>query len=211
MAVAEETGHTPSQVAINWVRQQKGLYVPILGARTVAQLMDNRGEIIAIDISPTKVDLLLDNCHRLGVSIVKPGIFDASRPLPFNAQSFDRVLVDVPCTGLGTIRRNPDAKWRVREQDIVRLCELQTMILNNAAAMVKPGGTLVYSTCTMTLEENEGVIGVFTDTHHDFALEPAFGCLPTAAHPVVDATGYLRTFPHRHATDGFFAARLRRS
>jgi 16S rRNA (cytosine967-C5)-methyltransferase len=176
----------------------------------LAQLMDNQGEIMAIDVSQAKLGLLQENCRRLGITIVKTVTHDATTPLPFPPGSFDRVLVDVPCTGLGTLRRNPDGKWRVKEADIPRLQQIQGKILTQAATMVKEGGVLVYSTCTMTSEENEGVIDVFLSERKDLRLEGALPFLPPGCEGLVDSTGYLRTLPHRHGMDGFFAARMKR-
>ncbi|MBN1255923.1 MAG: 16S rRNA (cytosine(967)-C(5))-methyltransferase RsmB [Deltaproteobacteria bacterium] len=174
----------------------------------LAQEMGNQGEITAVDVSRAKLALLEENCRRLGISIVKTVAQDATAPLPFPAGSFDHVLVDAPCTGLGTLRRNPDIKWRIKEADIPRLQELQRAILKQVATMVKREGVLVYSTCTMTSEENEGVVKAFLAEHNEFHLEDASPFLPTGCEGMVDAKGYLRTFPHRHWMDGFFAARI---
>ncbi|OGP52639.1 MAG: 16S rRNA (cytosine(967)-C(5))-methyltransferase [Deltaproteobacteria bacterium RBG_13_52_11] len=177
----------------------------------VAQLMEDEGEIVAVDVSPIKLSLLQENCRRLGISIVKALLtLDAQSPLPFSDGSFDRVLVDAPCTGLGTLRRNPDGKWRVAEADIPRLQKLQGRILAQAAPMVKQGGILVYSTCTMTPEENEGVIGPFLSEQGGVRLEGVSSSLPPGCEGLTDQEGYFRTFPHCHGTDGFFAARMRR-
>jgi 16S rRNA (cytosine967-C5)-methyltransferase len=177
----------------------------------LAQLMEDQGEIVAMDVSQAKLGLLEENCRRLGITIVQTLTHDATTPLPFPLGSFDRVLVDVPCTGLGTVRRNPDGKWRVKEEDIPRLQQLQRTTLTQAATMVKKQGVLVYSTCTMTSEENEGVIDAFLSERKEFCLEDTSPFLPPGCENLVDRTGYLRTFPHQHGTDGFFAARMRRT
>lgn len=176
----------------------------------LAELMQNKGEVVALDISDAKLCLVKDNCRRLGISIVKTISHDATTPFPFPPRSFDRVLVDVPCTGLGTLRRNPDIKWQVKERDIWRLAALQKEILRQAAPMVKEGGAIVYSTCTLTNEENEEVIEAFLAEQEAFAIENAAAFLPNGGNQLVDEKGFLRTFPHRHRTDGFFAARLQR-
>ncbi len=180
-------------------------------ATHLAQMMEDRGEIRAMDVSRAKLRLLQENCRRLGITIVKALVQDAAASLPFPPGSFDRVLVDVPCTGLGTLRRNPDGKWRVKEADIPRLQKLQRTILTQAATMVRREGILVYSTCTMTPEENEGVIEAFLSKRKEFYLEDASPLLPTGCEGVVDSKGYLRTSPSRHGMDGFFAARMRRA
>jgi 16S rRNA (cytosine967-C5)-methyltransferase len=174
----------------------------------LAQEMGNQGEITAADVSRAKLALLQENCLRLGISIVKTTAQDAAAPLP--PPSFDRVLVDVPCTGLGTLRRNPDIKWRIKETDISRLQKLQRAILNQAATMLKKGGVLVYSTCTLNVEENEGVIEALLADQNEFHLEDVSPFLPLQCEGLVDSKGYLRTLPHRHGTDGFFAARIRK-
>jgi 16S rRNA (cytosine967-C5)-methyltransferase len=177
----------------------------------LAQIMENQGEIVAMDVSQPKLGLLQENCRRPGITIVQTLTHDATTLLPFPPGSFGRVLVDVPCTGLGTLRRNPDGKWRVKEADIPRLQQIQGTILTQAATMVKKQGVLVYSTCTMTSEENEGVIETFLSERREFRLEDASLALPPGCEVLVDSTGYLRTLPHRHGMDGFFAARIRRT
>jgi len=176
----------------------------------MGQLMQNQGEIVAVDVSPAKLQRVQENCRRLGISMVKAMALDATRPLPFPSGSFDGCLVDAPCTGLGTLRRHPEGKWRIKEQDILRLQEMQNQILRQAAPLVRQGGVLVYSTCTLTQEENEGMIEAFLSEHKEFSLENASGLLPRGCEGLVDEKGCLRTLPHRHGTDGFFAARMRR-
>jgi 16S rRNA (cytosine967-C5)-methyltransferase len=176
----------------------------------LAQLMGDQGEIVAVDVSSSKLTQLEENCHRLGISIVKALNRDTQSPLPFSHGSFDRVLVDAPCTGLGTLRRHPDGKWRVKEGDIIRLQKLQGQILAQAAPLVKEEGILIYSTCTMTPEENEGVIEPFLAAEKGFYLEEASFYLPPGCDGLIDEKGYFHTFPHCHGIDGFFAARIRR-
>jgi 16S rRNA (cytosine967-C5)-methyltransferase len=120
---------------------------------------------------------------------------------------FDRVLVDAPCSGLGTLRRNPEIRWHLTAQKLGVFPPLQKRILGNAAVCVKRGGYLLYSTCSVMPEENDAVVEFFLEGHPDFA--PA---RPPADFPaeVLDPKGFLRTFPHRHGTDGFFGALLRR-
>jgi len=174
----------------------------------MAELMGDEGEIVAVDVSPRKLKLLKENCLRLGLRIVRPRRADATGPLPFRPGSFDRVLADVPCTGLGVLRRHPDAKWRVRPEDPERLGRIQLQILREGARMLKGEGLLLYSTCTLTLEENEGVI-------EEFLRDGGFELLdPREEFPRLEGLfspeGFLFTLPHRHGTDGFFAALLRK-
>jgi 16S rRNA (cytosine967-C5)-methyltransferase len=117
------------------------------------------------------------------------------------------VLVDAPCSGLGTLRRNPDARWRIGPADPARLAETQLAILRQAAAALVPGGVLVYSTCTLLPEENEATVSAFLAENPDFALAAPDNA-PAEARPLVGPDGYFRSFPHRHDADGFFAARL---
>jgi len=122
---------------------------------------------------------------------------------------FDRVLVDAPCSGLGSLRRNPDARWRVRETDPARLAGLQKALLTRASRVLVPGGVLVYSTCTLLPEEIEAVVESFLRESPQFAPTPPHE-VPEEVRALVDERGYLRCWPHRHDTDGFFAARLER-
>ncbi len=182
-------------------------------ATHLAQLMQNRGEILALDVHRHKIKLIEDNCRRLGVTIVRTLLADA-RHLPEEyAVWADYVLVDAPCSGLGVLRRRPDAKWRKKEGQIRELALLQSQILSAAAAALKPGGILVYSTCTITREENLGQVEAFLRAHPDFTLESLAGLLPDSLD--WDSTlrqGFLQIMPHLHdGLDGFFIARLRKA
>jgi 16S rRNA (cytosine967-C5)-methyltransferase len=183
-----------------------------MGVKTthLAQLMENRGKIVAMDNQGWKLSRLMENAGRLRISCLDPVEGDLRRGgLP--GGEFDRVLVDAPCTGLGVLRRNPDIKWRVGPKDLRRLHLLQVEILGQAARLVRPGGILVYATCTITPEENEGTVVAFLGAHGDFRREDAMPVLPPSCGEVVDGSGSLKTWPHRHGVDGFFAVRLRRS
>ena len=130
-------------------------------------------------------------------------------PPPFLApESCDGVLVDAPCSGLGVLRRNPEARWRLQPADITVLAERQAMILNQAAPLVKPGGRLVYAVCTNTPEETERQVADFLARHPVFRLEPLTNLVPDHWRGLLDAHGCLRTWPHCYGLDGFFAARL---
>jgi len=174
----------------------------------MAQRMENRGEIYALDLTQDKLVFVEEMCQRLGIEIVKTLKGDATKFLPvLEGMQFDRVLADVPCSGFGTLRKNPDLKWRKGEGDIKRLSDLQLSILSNLSAYVKNGGILVYSTCTVFHEENEGVVENFLNGHPEFRLESVYGFLPEKCHPLV-IDGYLKTFPPKDGMDGFFVARL---
>jgi 16S rRNA (cytosine967-C5)-methyltransferase len=136
---------------------------------------------------------------------------DATRALPEGVANggFDRVLVDAPCSGLGALRRNPDARWRVHPSDPGRLADTQRAILRNSISALRPGGTLVYSTCTLLPEENEGVIEALLRERKELVLVGR-DAAPAALRELLDESGFLRTLPQQHDADGFFAARLER-
>ncbi len=173
----------------------------------LAALMQNEGEIVAADIQESKLKSLEATSRRMGLDVRTAAVdaTDATRMAALGP--FDRVLVDAPCSGLGTLRRNPEIRWHLTGQKLGEFPPLQKRILGNAAACVKRGGALLYSTCSVMPEENDGVVESFLEGHPDFA--PA---RPAADFPadVIDAKGFLRTFPHRHGTDGFFGALLLR-
>jgi len=179
------------------------------GGKTLhlAAIMENRGHITAMDLHPDKLLLLSEEAYRLGVTIseILPGDATAM-PEPFRA-AFDRVLVDAPCSGLGTLRRNPEIRWRIVPSDIETAMDLQKRLLANAADTVKPGGLLVYCVCTVTQEENESVVDDLLAARHDFKHIPPEGVPPE----LIDARGIFRTSPHREGMDGFFAAAFRRT
>ncbi len=175
----------------------------------MAELMDDRGEVLACDVSERGLGRLADNARRLGLSCIHARPGDAARYLPGEPDSFDRVLVDAPCSGLGTLRAHPEIRWRRTWKDLERLATLQAAILEQAASRVRPGGLLVYATCTLSPIENETLVGAFVERHAEFALEDAAAHLPGAAHAMTAGRHFV-TLPHRHDTDGFFAARMRR-
>ena len=176
----------------------------------IAQRMENKGEVYATDLSTGKVDLIKEACGRLGIKTVKAVRGDATRPFPFVAGlRFDRVLADVPCSGFGTLQRNPDLKWGKGEKDIERLRRLQFSILGNVCDYVRGGGILVYSTCTVFHEENEDVVGEFLRGHPEFRLDQISEVLPGKCHSF-SKDGYFKTFPRRDEMDGFFVARMAR-
>lgn len=175
----------------------------------IAQLMDDRGELVATDISRSKLTLVQDSLRRLGVHSVSTAVADLHQPDTFPAGCFDRILLDAPCSGLGVLRRNPEAKWRLFSGDITRLSAVQKTLLKNAAARLKPGGTLLYSTCSTSEAENELVVEDFLQHHPGFELENLNDLFP-AWSELIAFYGMFRSWPHRHGMDGFFAARIRR-
>ncbi|MFQ5657745.1 MAG: 16S rRNA (cytosine(967)-C(5))-methyltransferase RsmB [Candidatus Methylomirabilales bacterium] len=179
-------------------------------AAVAAALMENRGEIAALDVNARALRRLRDGCRRLGASIVRPVKQDARGAAETFQGWADRVLVDAPCTGLGTVRRRPEIRWHVERADIPRLADVQGEILDGVADCVRSRGTLVYAVCSREPEEGEEVIARFLSRHPEFSREDA---LPPFFHEGRGALltgGSLATWPHRHDTDGFFAVQLRR-
>lgn len=175
----------------------------------LAQLMNNRGELLAMDVSGAKLQLVQETAQRLGISIISTRAADLRQSGAFPADAFDRVLLDAPCSGLGVIRRNPEAKWRLLPGDITRLAASQGAMLKNALRMLRPGGVLVYSTCSTTLEENEGVVADFLSRHPHCVLENLNELFPQYRE-LFTQEGMFRAWPHRHGMDGFFVARIRK-
>jgi 16S rRNA (cytosine967-C5)-methyltransferase len=176
----------------------------------IASLMQNKGEILAFDIYRHKLELIDENAKKLGINIIKTSLGDATI---YNEALFelgDRVLVDAPCSGLGLIRKKPEIRWNVTEADILELKKLQNMILNNASKYLKKGGILIYSTCTISEEENEEQIMEFLVGNPNFKLENISEYLPDKYKAEVSTEGFIKLFPNVHNCDGFFIARLRK-
>ncbi len=153
----------------------------------IADKAEDNAFIVAADRSATRMDTIIATMNLQGLKSIKPLLLDAGQTLPFASNSFDKVLLDAPCSGTGTLRRNPEIRWRLSESDIGAFAENQKRFLTNAAEVVKPGGRLVYSTCSVELDENEEVIGNF------LAKRPQFTLVSTQ-----------RTWPQREGADGFF-------
>jgi len=180
-------------------------------ATAIAQLMENEGQVFALDISPVKVGIIEKIAEQLGTTIVTALPGDGLKKIDcVPSRGFDAILIDAPCSGLGVIRRNPDIKYRKTGADLERLGALQAALLDNLAGYLKDGGRLVYSTCSYEPEENEEVVKGFLRKHGDFVIEDGSGFLPEQCAPLVESDGFLRTLPHRHGMDGFFAARLKK-
>ncbi len=176
----------------------------------LAELIDDQGKIIALDTSARGVERIAENARRLGLTSIHAQCVNASKPLAENlAGPYDRILVDAPCSGLGTLRSHPEIKWQRDERDIARLAALQARILEAVAQYLNPGGVLVYSTCTLTVEENQQVIDHFLAANNQFELTDAARYLPESARHMVQGN-YFQALPQRDDTDGFFAARLRK-
>ncbi|MCW4044667.1 MAG: RsmB/NOP family class I SAM-dependent RNA methyltransferase [Candidatus Bathyarchaeota archaeon] len=180
------------------------------GAKTtyIAQLMRNKGEIYSVDYSIRRIRTWQKETSRMGVEITEPILADARSNLPFKAEA-DIVILDPPCTSTGAFGKTPSAKWRLTQRSIERMSAIQWQIINNCAEKVKKGGVLAYSTCSITVEENEMIIERFLKWHPDFALEeinPQMG-LPGFR----GLTKCQRLYPHIHHCTGFFIAKLRKT
>jgi 16S rRNA (cytosine967-C5)-methyltransferase len=174
------------------------------GGKSV-ELSRRASVVFASDLSPSRIKRVVENARRMDLPSLHAYVADARKPA---LRAVDAVLIDAPCTGTGTFRRHPDARWRLKTSDLAVMAKLQRDVLRAASAIVKPGGLLVYSTCSLEVEENDAQVERFLAEHSEWRLEPPpEGAVPAA---VLDA-GRLRVLPQRHGTDGAFAARLRRS
>ena len=203
--VAALVGAAPEMRVVDWCAGAGGKTLAL------AMLMGNRGHLMACDVSAPRLDGAVRRLRRAGVHnaerhLVGPGDKWAKR----RAGAFDRVLVDAPCTGTGTWRRNPDARLRLRPLDLEELVPKQAGIMDDAARLVRPGGRFIYATCSMLIEENEAQVDSFLARTPGFAVVP----LPVAwtlPGPAPGPGPYLSLTPLRHGTDGFFAAVLERA
>jgi len=177
----------------------------------LAALTRNQVSIQALELHPNRLHYIENGAKRLGCTGITARAWDMTEPPDFlEPDSLDGVLVDAPCSGLGVLRRNPEARWRLVEKDIAELATRQLTILNQAAHLVRKGGRLVYSVCTVTPEETTQVVETFLAGHPDFQLACLTNLLPEACSDLMDHAGMLHTWPHRHGMDGFFAAGFRR-
>jgi len=180
-------------------------------ATHLAELSGDRGRIVAVDTSARGIERIAQNVQRLRLESIHAKCANASKPLAENLTGpYDRILVDAPCSGLGTLRSHPEIKWQRDDRDIARLCGLQARILQSLAQYLKAGGVLVYSTCTLTVDENERVVEKFLRDNNRFELTEAARYLPESARHMVHGK-YFLALPQRDDTDGFFAARMRKA
>jgi 16S rRNA (cytosine967-C5)-methyltransferase len=177
-------------------------------ATALAAEMDGRGLVVACDARARRMRLLADTVRESRAANIRLVQVGSRDDVPFRPV-FARVLVDAPCSGLGTVRRDPDIRWRRTEQDLAGLAERQLVLLDRAARAVAPGGRLVYATCSSEPEENEEVVDAFLASHSEFRLVPVPSGSPLAQ--VADERGLLRTLPFAHGLEAFFAAALVRS
>ena len=184
-----------------------------LGGKTghIAQLMQNRGEIVAVDKNAEKLSKLRIEMHRLDILIVSTWQqnLEATGGLK-KIKLFDRILLDAPCSGLGTLRRNPDIKWNVSKKNLKRYAERQVRLLESMAHLVKCSGIMVYAVCSNEPEENEDVVNVFLKNHLEFVIDKGSEAHLQKYNAFVDSDGYFRTYPKHSHLDGFFFVRLKR-
>ncbi|MGE5474869.1 MAG: 16S rRNA (cytosine(967)-C(5))-methyltransferase RsmB [Ignavibacteriales bacterium] len=175
----------------------------------IAELMENRGKIVAFDIHPHRVDLIAKTAKRLGINIIEPTVHDASQVNNSLVGKCDRVLVDVPCSGLGVIRRKPEIKWTRNQEEITEIVDIQRNILSVSSKYVKNGGRLIYSTCTINNEENEIIIEEFLRLNDNFKIDIEAMqkyCILNKN----EVKGNFAFYPNIHNTDGFFIVVLKK-
>ncbi|WP_242972979.1 16S rRNA (cytosine(967)-C(5))-methyltransferase RsmB [Anaeromicrobium sediminis] len=176
-------------------------------ATHMAQIMNNKGQIVARDIHEHKLKLIHENSNRLGINIIKTQKWDATNLDESQINKYDKVLVDAPCSGLGIIRRKPELKYNKTSEDISSISELQLEILNIASKYVKLGGTLLYSTCTIEKVENDLVVEKFLNSNKNFIVEKIE---EESVLNLVGDNGFVKLYPNMEKTDGFFIAKLKK-
>jgi 16S rRNA (cytosine967-C5)-methyltransferase len=184
------------------------------GGKTTAMaaMAGDRAQIVATDVRSARMQLLRETVSISGARNIRVLQADLEAGLPFGAE-FDVVFVDAPCSGLGTVRRDPDIRWKRAETDLVPLAHAQLNMIRNAATAVRPGGRLIYATCSSEPEENERVVSSFVAENGKFALIDLRSERPAGfdvLDPVIDDRGVLRTLPHEHGLEAFYGAVLRR-
>ena len=172
----------------------------------LAELMQDQGGVVALELDASRMVRIRENSRRLGMTSIAPAQGDATS---YHEGSYDRILIDAPCSGLGVLRRHPDGRWNKAEQTVEEHASLQRRILRNCASLLKSGGTLVYATCTTEPAENNDVIDWFlAGPGSSFRIDDPRPLLPQAAAALVDSRGFFRTVPNAPAMDGFFGVRL---
>lgn len=175
-------------------------------ATHLAELMDNLGTVVALESEEARIGKINDNSERLGITIIKPVLGDATQ---YTEGLFDKILIDAPCSGLGVLRRHPDGRWTKKEASILGKQAVQLKILENCSRLLKPGGAMVYATCTTEPEENEVVIMAFlSKSGNTFMIDDPRPYLPEPARSLVKAQNFFKTFPLEPDMDGFFGVRL---
>jgi 16S rRNA (cytosine967-C5)-methyltransferase len=176
----------------------------------LAELMGDRGRVLALDNSLVRLKGLRQNTERLGIRSIFPLAADVARPVFFFRDSVGKIMVDGPCSGLGVISKHPDTKLTKKEGDINRLAMIQKLILTQSCRALDRFGEMLYVTCTISKEENEGVVESILKQNKDIALQDLCQRIPPWGVDLVDDNGFFKTFPHIHGMDGFFAALFRK-
>lgn len=178
----------------------------------LAALTQNQAEIVALDKSPQRIELVRQGAQRLGCTQIATHAWDMTQTPDFlELESFDRILLDAPCSGIGVIRRNPEGRWNKTPADLRQLAQLQHNLLRTVAPLLHPGGLLLYSVCSFSHLETDTQIEQFLEQHPDFTLDVLSDFVPSPWQSLITDAGTLRTYPHRHdGMDAFFAARLRK-
>jgi 16S rRNA (cytosine967-C5)-methyltransferase len=207
-----------SMVIAHLLKPQPGAFIidacAAPGTKTthLAQLSNDRGQILAFDIYEHKLSLIRDNCRHLGINSVRVDLKDAREIGSLYLGQVDYLLIDAPCSGLGVLRRRADARWKKSLEQIKELKKLQLEILQGACGCLKPGGSLIYSTCSISPEENIEVVREFLQSNSEFRLSSLLEYLPFSLERAEDLEtakeGYIQFLPYIHGTDGFFAARM---
>jgi len=202
-----------AQICSHLLNPQSGDYVldlcAGLGGKSthLAELMRGRGGVLSLDISHDRLVMLLENSLRLGIDCIHPIVADAGSALPLSVRGvYDKIIIDAPCSGLGNLSRHPDGKWLRDEGDIKRLSDLQMRIINETVPLLKIEGQLLYVTCTISREENEGVVTEFLRKNKTMILEDLNDHAPEWALKFINDKGFFISLPHVHGMDGFFAA-----
>jgi 16S rRNA (cytosine967-C5)-methyltransferase len=173
----------------------------------MAQILKNKGKIIAVDKYDAKITTMKKNAERLGVTCIEFVQDDATdfHNDIVSSERFDKILLDAPCSGLGVLSKKPDIRWKREPEDIINLAKYQRKLLENASKYLKPNGVIVYSTCTIEPEENFELIKSFLADHPEYKIDNAANFIHSE---LVNAEGCIETFPHKQSTDGSFAVRL---
>ncbi len=201
-----------SQMAVRMLAPRAGVTVadcaaaPGGKATHLAEMVGERGRVIAVDLNFNGLKNARDLARRLRHRNVEFVCADLTAAAPLAPSTFEYVLLDAPCTGLGTLREHPEIKWRLKPADLARMAAIQSRMLDNAASLVRPGGAIVYSVCSIAPEEGEAVVDGFLARHGDFEID--HDMVARESKDVIDARGFMKTRPDIGGLDGFFAARL---
>jgi len=176
-------------------------------ATHLAEMVGERGRVIAVDLNFNGLRNARGLANRLRHRNVEYVCADLTAAAPFRPSSFEYVMLDAPCTGIGTLREHPEIKWRLKPTDPARMAAIQLRMLDNAAALLRQGGAIVYSVCSLAPEEGEGVVDGFLAGHNDFEIDRVVA-RRDEFRDVIDARGFMKTRPDLGGLDGFFATRL---